>query len=350
MSDGSSVGVAMTTERTWVTDANFTVYTGGSYLNCGQNIMLTLKNRLVASGGWAVIGSSDGVANYEYDGVTGGGSYGGDSTGPYDVWADIGDVRRQEDGSGPGWVLMQSATFYGSTLYLVLSMEGTSDSSSNGYMSVCEVAPTLHPDNPLTFLPVEVSTPLRRTRRQFFLMYSGTYTTRGYLSMCPEDGSFVFAMNLTIRTYWTGLISCNRVDPNTSPEGYIGAVIGMAGGNNTFGTATVGNAFKIPSGNIFSEELMEADVYPILPYRYNGVDVMNIDLNTVDCDGEASLFPFYISVEADEQKCGMFGRLVDCWIAPRGLDDGDTVPTGTPEYFTFGYVMFPGDTVPLVGP
>lgn len=342
----------MSTEKTWVTVSNFTVYTGSSYLNCGQEIMYQLKNHLVASGGWTVYGSSDGVANYEYTGVTAGGSYGGGSTGPYDVWADSGDARRAADGSGPGWVLLKGPTSEGWTPYLVLAMEGTSDSLDNGYIALCADPFQLHATSPLLYLPSvpEGSSSGSISRKTFYTMYSGTYTTRGYLSMCPEDGSFAFALNLTIRTFYTNMIMCGKVDPiSTSPD-YLPYAIGM-GGDNGFGTYY--KYFAVVSGEYSQPEYQIYASYA-RPYRYNNTDVLVTDLPTVDCDGEVPLFPFYVCHPfkrvTEEQAASLFGRLQDFWIAPTGLADGDSVPSASTEYFKCGYWMFPGTAVPVVGP
>jgi len=344
----------MATEKTWVTDANWVAYTGGSYLNCGQNLLLKLKNKIVASGGWTVVGSSDGVSNYEYEGVTGGGSYGGDSTGPYDVWADIGDVRRAADGSSPGWCLLKGPTSDGWTMYLVIAMEGTSDSTDNGYLALADKNWLLHPDGAILYLPVadpDAKT-VSITRRKFFGMYSGTYTTRAYLSMCPADGSFFLSHNLTIRTYWTGFIHVAKLDPTTVPSGWPPWFIGIHGdGIAIYDSAAYWKVFT--SDEWCDPSLIEVAMWA-KPYRYNNVDIMNTDLSTVDCNGEAALFPFFVCVPREisnlEYNSAAYGRVQDGWIAPRGLTDEDTVPSASPEYYKCVYWMLPGDTTPQVGP
>jgi hypothetical protein len=341
----------MTTEKAWTTIPSYDIYTGSSYLSCGQSVMLDLKNRMVSTANWTVIGSSDGVSNYEFEGVTGGGSYGGASTSPYDVWANRADVRRAVNGSGPGWCLLKHE-FEDTTSYVVLAMEGISDSGgNNGYYAVSEEEFEL-PADPLLSLPTSSST-VEFHRTSFFVMFSGTYTTRGYFSG-SSDGSFFYALNLTIRPAFTGFFMFSRISPESRIPGTPNHVIGLGVDSSGPVSSESESYFRIPFGSYFSPELQKQGTAALV-YRGSSTKVMDVDLDPTDCDGEVVLFPMYAVINSEsstlEYKGGLYGRLQDFWIGPFSLNDGDTFPlAGPPEYFKFGLWVVPGDSVPIIGP
>lgn len=315
---------------------------------------MQLKNHLVSDGGWRVVASYDGASNYEYEGVTGGGSYGGSSTGPYDVWADTGDVRRVANGSGPGWVMLESPTSeaYGK-FHILLAMEGTSDISC-GYFACCnekllEPVPNYLPTFPSGSKHVYYS------RSSFYLMYSGTFTTVGYLSCCQEDGSFVYMNRNTVRTFQTGYFMFSTLDLNTVPENVMPIAIGLESGNGIIDSLYSPN-WKGDETAGWPEESSNYYVSGGLsfgwPTRDSGTALLVTDYNPTNFEGDVQLFPLYLLIINEynnkENVRGLLGRVPDFFICSTVLKD-DTKDVlvdgvGNIEYLKAGdYLLIPGD-------
>jgi hypothetical protein len=341
----------MSTEKTWVTNANFDLYVGSDRAVYCQTILMEIKNRLVASGGWTVVGSSDGVG-YEYSGVTGGGPYGGDSTGAYDMWEATSDIPLAADGSGPGWCLLRGPVYQGEPVFMLLAREGTTYTAGQ-WLKVADVNWLPNPDDPTQWLPIEGTnaTVVGFERHVGYYNAAGTFTRRAYLSMCPETGAFFLALNMSTKTFWTAFYSFMRVDPTSKPEGTPGFAVGM-GGQNGF-TSYYEYHWRGPTQTQFpgvnTDFLTWSD-----PMRATNVQVLVTDIAPLNCDGEADFFPFYLSTPSEisnvEYKRAVFGRGIDFFIAPPSLNDGDSVPSASTEYYVFGFWMIPGDTVPVLGP
>ena len=345
-------------EKTWQTDPNFTIATTSSYLVMGQSIMMALKNRMVANAGWTVVGSADGV-RYEYEGVTAGGVYGGDSTGPYDVWESIGVIQRQPDGLGPGWCILKSPAGKHGPFYALIAMEGTSDLSQNGFTWYSNQNWELHPSTPIIYLPTRASGAVvhGRSRYDFFLMYGGTYTTRGYFSGAPEDGSFIFALNLTLRTYFTGLQMFHVMD-YAHPDLPMPTCSYSQSSNNAWD-------YNVNADQFYAYHPRYASVYTGSPTGSSGTRcvatfpvyktsrIYNI-MSTTNYATEVDAFPLFLIAEEDTNESGrnaFIGRIPDLYNSPEGLNEADTMPSGgLPEHFKFGDWILPGDTTPSLGP
>lgn len=209
----------LTTEKTWVTEANYVVAAGDTTANATAKLLLDWKNKLCAHG-YVVVGSSDGT-NYEYEGETAGGAYGGDSTGPYDVWENYTDVLYKVDSSqGPsGWVLMRSPLSAAGQFWIILWRYASSTTVFKGYVGNTK-PPMRTPANELCpFWATGV--PWHNIGWNEGVYYaSGTSGCRNYLSICEDDGSFVF-LRQTIATgqYYHAMtafmvIPANQIPPN----------------------------------------------------------------------------------------------------------------------------------------
>lgn len=322
----------------------------------GQAIFYYVKNNLVAHGGWEVIGSSNGTGTWEYEGVTGGGSYGGGSTGPYDVWTTTTDIRLAQDGSSPGWAVLKGPTWEGSTPYLILSYEGTNDTQM--FMAGCGEKPELV-GGAAAYIPVAPAgiveyVEFRRTR----WFYSDNQQ-RGQLSICTDNGSFILVTDRIGSAGFNGIMAFVRLDPRREAP--------------TFALASGNDGSDISRADPFTQywkcwapvpQAWGEDVTPLIadtssvqwaePMRSGSTQVMLTDLGTVNGNGSVDPFPFYLAVYQEvsnlEYKGTIFGRVPDVWIAPYNLTTGDTAGEGgSVEYYVCGYWMFPGDTAPVVG-
>jgi hypothetical protein len=346
-------------EKTWQTDPNFTIATTSSALVMGQSVMMTLKNHMVSHAGWTVVGSSDGVSNYEFEGITGGGSYGGDSTGSYDVWADIGDVRRGVNGSGLGWCILKSPAGKFGPFYALIAMEGTDDDANNGYTWYSDTNWVPHPVTPLLYLPTRApgAAAHGRSRYTFILTYSGTYTTRGYFSGA-EDGSFLLTLNLTIRTWFTGLQMFHVMD-SAHPSTVMPTCSYSQSTNTTWTYTTNADQFYAHHpryDSVYTGDPTEGSgVRSVATFPQYMTTRIHSVMTTTNYASEVDPFPLFLASELDVAteetgRSSFVGRIPDLYSAPEGLNEGDTMPLASPEHFVLGNWLLPGDTIPLIGP
>jgi hypothetical protein len=346
-------------EKTWQTDPNFTVATTSSYLVMGQSVMMELKNHMVDEAGWTVVGSTDGTSKYEFQGVTGGGAYGGESTGPYDVWETIADIRRQPDGSGPGWCVLKSPDGELGPFYALIAMEGTADTGDNGYTWYANLNWVPDPSTPMATLPTRATGAAvhGRSRYTFFRMAGGSHTTRGYFSGAPEDGSFIFAMNWTLQVYFTGLQMFHVIDSAHPAEvmptcSYSHALTSVA----TYAThADYFYAYHPRYDSIYTgDPTTGSGVRCVSTYpQYQATAILLTPMPTTNFEGNVDPFPLFLIAESaatEEGRSTFVGRVPDLYSAPTGLDEADTMPSASPEHFQFGDWLLPGDTTPLLGP
>jgi hypothetical protein len=208
----------LSTEKTWVTEANYVVAAGDTTSNATAKLLLDWKNKLCAHG-YTVVGSSDGT-NYEYEGETAGGSYGGDSTGPYDVWEDYTDVLYKVDSSqGPsGWVLMRSPLSAAGQFWIILWRYASSTTVFRGYVGDTK-PPMRTPANEVcpfwaTGMPWH-----RIALNDSVYHANGTGGCRSYLSICEDDGSFVFLrQSISTGQYYQGMTAFMVLNSNQAPS------------------------------------------------------------------------------------------------------------------------------------
>ena len=326
-------------EKAWSYNANFAISTSGdSQLIQGQKILLALKDQLVAIGNWTVVGSADAV-DYEYVGITAGGSYAGNSTGPYDRWEGVGDLVRGAEGALHSWCILRSPLGTKGYVYFVLAYRGVSDLEGSFFY---------HPDipslgaDPLRNLPT--TTPVAGADGEFFVYNLTTDTQRGYLS-CSDDGSFVFATNSShISTVHTGLVMFHWLEPEEGEHpfratGYLRAATSWAYSDSS----AEFQSWHPDTGNSSAAVCtLVYDTNTVVLDTMSGVDSVDGLMAATSC------YVFTLG----EGAGNIAGRIADVYLCPNSLVTGDVAPAaGTPEYWSFsGIWWLPGNTVPTVGP
>lgn len=344
----------MNRELNWVFDMNVSLVTYGSYPTTpiSRAFLYYLKNVLVGLGGYEVVGSSANLgAQWEYQGVTAGGAYGGGSTGPYDVWTVDTDLDWASDGGSPAFALLKSPLWEGSRMYVLLGF-GSGDSwyapfwfaASNEMLELVGGGVVNYP------------VPIAGAEWVFWdssRVYYGTGSFIGHLSVCTDNGSFILASRRTVDSRLTGIMAACRCAP-----GYTSTIALASGQASNFDSI-----FELWWHCSSPQQVWDTDVSPTIagyqstqwaePMRRSGTIVMSTDLNTTNWAGRVESFPFYlINTKEDsnvEYKCGTFGRVPDLWVAPFGLADGDYVEAGGyAAYYVFGNWLIPGDGSPVV--
>jgi len=296
----------------------------------------------------------------ELTGTTGG-SYGGNSTGPFDVWEAIADIVHQPNGSSPGWCILKSPDGQHGPFYALLAMEGPADPVDGGYTWYSDRQWALRPSLPTAFLPVraEGAAAHGRSRYGFFQMAGGTQTTRGYFSGAPEDGSFIFAMNWTAYPNFTGLQMFHVLD-SAHPDGVMPTC--------SYSHSSIAVASYVVNADYFysyhprydtiytGDPTTGSGVRCVATYpQYETTPILLTPMPTVNFEGNVDPFPLFLIAENDtgaseDGRSTFVGRVPDLYSAPTGLNEADTMPSSGPEYFQLGDWLLPGDTTPLLGP
>lgn len=216
--DAPIAAVAIPTEKVWVTEDQYDLGAGSSTEVASRIIHLDWKNKLAAHG-WTVIGSSNGTI-YEYEGETSGGVYGGDSTGPFDVWASQTDVKYRDSdlGQGPsGWVVLRSPLSIHGQFWLIIWIYASWYADLRAYVGAGKPALRTPATELCPFFVGE--TPWHYLASNEGVWYdTGTSGVRNYFSVCEEDGSFVFMRQTKTTSYWNAMtifmvMPADRVPP-----------------------------------------------------------------------------------------------------------------------------------------
>lgn len=339
-------------ELDWEFDPNHILAaTGAAAITTTRAHLMYVKNQLVALGGWEVIGSSRSSGSvWEYEGVTGGGVYGGSSTGPYDVWEDVAALNRAADGSSPAFAVLCGPTWNGVTPYLIIGFEGTSDAQA--YIAACDEKPELV-GGAVAYLPngPEGSEFVERARQEWYL---NTNQQRSQFCVSPTNGSFFLVTNNASLTYFTGFVGFWRTDPRWGPPNFsVGG--GKAAYNELYYYYLYWDFPTAPDQpwNMSTPGAVDGNVQWAEPYR-GSTRIMTTDLNTVNCFGNVEPFPLYFvsqwQVDNVEYKSSLVARFPDMWASPQGLLDGDTMSVGgSIAYMTVSYWLVPANTTPLMG-
>lgn len=343
----------LATTKAWTTVANYLIGGGGeSSLNTTRRLLLDMKNKLVAYAGWTVIGSANGTI-YEYEGDTGGGSYGGDSTGPYDVWEDYLDIVWRDSDSGQGissWAVLRSPLTAAGQFWLLLWHYSSNDYYIRSY--AFGVKPTLR-DPPLELAPFVTSGQPWHYVVNNIQLWDYINTSNGcrtYFSGCPSDGSFIFARQSPSRgTYWSAMQMFHVVTEDTSE-------------NWTMKSVGYGQCWTIyPDGRILSgfychlpeEGHVAAAMCNVIWDSAGGTSAMVTMDATDGLTNETAAFPAYVQTnQYSGNSCGgsvIVGRLTDIFLSPTAVGRGAMAPEQSPyKYMSFeGYFWMPGDVEPV---
>lgn len=340
------VPVSLTTEKTWTTTANYDTAWGGSDVALGQGILMDWKNKLTTIG-WTVIGSGNSTV-YEWSGSTGGGSYGGQSTGPFDVWASTTDIVWANTNPAPvGWAVLQSPVTESGQFWLVLTYY--SSFGCYGRIFAANAKPTLAA-TPLTDYPRPSTNEwFWLVANEYFCRPFGASSVRSYFSGCAADGSFIFYRQSLNDTYWyhsqqLHVLTTNEAEPDNLPMRCVGLYWQY--------TATIQQqwqdwrAYDPESGSVYGLKPVGWGYYPT-------TQVLN--LYTEDYLRGVQVIPVILvrDIPGYTSTAGMMGyplcRIPDIYIHPSGtVTQGSQAPLqGTPTYISTGALWFPGDTVPV---
>jgi hypothetical protein len=338
----------LTTEKTWVTEANYVLAAGDTTANTTAKLLLDWKNKLCAHG-YTVVGSSDGT-NYEYEGETAGGSYGGDSTGPYDVWEDYTDVLYKVDSSqGPsGWVLMRSPLSTAGQFWIILWRYASSTTVFRGYVGntkppmrtpANEICPFWSAGMPWHYISVN----------EGVYHASGTSGCRSYLSICENDGSFVF-LRQTIATgqYYQGMTAFMVLDENRAPSiGQKSVVYHYIWGTTRDNTRWARFNMYLSGATNLRWNM------PLIPC-YTGVTSTRAVLQ--DYYSNYSVYPVWVYAGPQDATYDTYfgnqllmGPIPDMFIAQDATPNGSCAPEKPPYRYVCVEGMFwvPGDTEPV---
>jgi len=303
-------------QKSWSYYTNFAISTGGdSQLVQGQKILLALKDRLVATGGWTVVGSSDAV-DYEYLGVTAGGTYSGSSTGPFDRWESVTDLVRGAEGALHSWCILRKLGT--DNIYFVLAYRGASDVEGSFYFHPTK--PALGAD-PLRNLPT--ITPVVGSMGAFFVYNSTSDIQKGYLC-CASDGSFIFATNSShITDAYTGLVMLHWLEPEEGVEHPFPVVSYLRAAT----TWTYANSAASFQG--WHPEYGNSPV-TACTLAYDASTVVLDTMSGVDSvDGKMAAVPTYFFITGDGVG-SLLGRAADVYLCPSGLSTRDIAPDLNP--------------------
>lgn len=348
--DDYPVVSTLTTEKTWVTTANYDFAYGGSSIAQGQSLLMDWKNKMV-SVNWTVIGSGNSTV-YEYAGVTGGGSYGGQSTGPYDVWAATTDIVHNTSNPGAvGWVLLQSPVTASGQFYMVISYY-----SSQGYRArvyAANVKPPL-PGDPLTDYP-HISGVSSQwfwiLADEDFYRYFGSQPVRTYFSGCEADGSFIFYRQNLNEAYWYHCQQFHVLDADDvmSPDDFPMKAVGMIWTQ----TATITDQWQtwrfydpLGSGSANARAIGWARYTDARELELYDEDYLRQSIQSMP----TVLGRFPQNAYAATGVSGYpVARVPDIYPHATGtVSQGDQAPpTGTPKYISVGAMWFPGSVVPV---
>jgi len=341
----------LTTEKTWNTVANYVLGAGESSLTATRRLFLDMKNKLVAYAGYTVIGSCNSVV-YEYEGSTAGGSYGGDSTGPFDVWEDYTDLVWRDSDLGQGicsWAVLRSPLTAAGQFWILLWYYSSNDYYARIYAA--GVKPTLR-SPPLELVPFPTTGQPYHNLLLNAQLWDYVITTGGcktYFSGCPTDGSFFFARQSPARgTYWSALQMFHVVTEDIVSDWTMKSVgYGLCWTTNRDQRVLSGAYCWLPE---------EGAVYASLctyMWDYGTANTVPKSIDQTDAlTGDTVALPVYIQTRAGSitpsGSTVIVGRLSDVFLSPTGIAEGSMAPEQAPYKYTCleGYLWLPGNTEP----
>lgn len=331
-----------TTEKTWDTIVPADVV-WVSDADQGAGVLMHMKN-LLASHGWDVIGSCNSVV-YEWSGVTGGGSYGGQSTGPYDTWASNSDIIRYND-TAPGphsWVTLQSPATSSGQFWVTISYWSSFYYSIRMYAS--NAKPTL-PIDPINYYPTPSND------EYFWILEDGNFcrmtvgkAIRLYFSGCSTDGSFIFFSQSLNEAYWYHSQQFHVLTGNeTEAPDMVMRAVGLRW--------TVAHATSLSeSWVLYHPRFGRIGCCPLVWYYYPSGNTLENLYVTDALSNTTQSSPVWITPYSsdDNRISSIVCRIPDVFLCPSSTAaQGSPAPAlGTPKYINAGCVWFPGSVIPV---
>jgi len=329
-------------EKTWSVVESFVVSPAGDTQAVqGQKILFDQKNQLVAIAGFTVVGSSNGTV-YQYEGYTAGGSYGGGSTSPYDVWQTYSDVRFRSDPTGPiGWVVLRSPTTDKGTFYLTLVYYA----SSSSYLNRCGWI--LSSTKPLLIGDGAQNYPVPEQYTQFwdspFFHYVAGQGQRAYAAACVVDGSFYYLTNTQSLAVTTGVFLFSTLSDAPANSPAKAAIALTAGAAITVDTFQDDWRLVHPDG--------DNAVGNCLLLAYSSANTVFSLMTDIDqLDGSVWGMPMFLFAASPTRSDsvsgfgGAAGRAPDFYLVPAGIAKGSEVPAKAPcqLWSPIAGLLFPG--------
>lgn len=329
----------LTTEKTWVTTANYDLGAGQNTEGFGKLLLLDWKNKLAANG-WMVIGSGNSVT-YEWMGAT---------AGPYDVWSTVADVvfRDSDSGLGPlSWVTLQSPVTSEGQFWLTIAWYASTQEEVRVWVG--NSVPTL-PGDPLNAYPIASSDEWfwLLNDAQFFNFYSATEEVRTYFSVCAADGSFVFGRQTLNETDWN---ACQMFHVLAADE-YLLGDFPMRACAYGYYWATVWSPAHMAQWHAHIPGTPGDSLVGVV-LSLVGIVTREVNETTADAVGGASMVrPCVLVGRGVISSPGglqtILGRVQDVYLSNTSTARGSMAPYEAPHLFTNmeGYFWIPGDTEP----
>lgn len=326
----------------------------GGTLAARQRLVQFLKNWMVSHAGWTVVASKgfwSASYYYEYEGVTAGGSYGGDSTGPYDVWSHSGgDIATTR----VPWVMLKSPTSDVGTFYVLMGYDGTDATFSESFYFGVSDQMFLEPVGNALPLPAPGAGYAARPWADSFYSGGDNATYYLYFSGCADDGSFCLSVRRNTHVVvWSGLYLFSTLDlagasySNCMPITFMTLLPYTHGYSFSSALVSVNNHY-LPNWEVWTKQS------PKVRYPYRGDTVSGAvrmvgnfqNVGTVDfpldMDGKVYMYPAHVfrvtSVGYAQDSIGgpqdarpaYVGRMKDFYNAPdSGAVKGDVVVDGS---------------------
>jgi hypothetical protein len=350
----------MAREKNWNFNEALWSVGGDTQNQRGQKFLLMLKSWLVTYGGWRVIGSCD-TTVVEYEGITSGFPYGGESTGPYDCWEGVVDLIQQsaEGGSNFSWcVLLGPASAKGQP-YFVIAYLGSDSQYGTFYF---------HPNKPSVGVTPMNTVPTTVPFRGFghsntqAWVYTGDTNElqRAHLSASGVDGSFVLLTSATNSSRYTGLFMFHMLAQDDALNSNWWAFPATSYlHTNTSAWAWLSETCQFRCNHPDWPQTSQVAAV-CAPYYGAGTRMLATMTGADAVDNKMAAFPAYLfcageSAAQDGEGMGaIIGRVEDMFLCPEGLANGDTSSTvglTSDEYFCFESLWWlPSASSPEYGP
>jgi hypothetical protein len=326
-------------------------YGASTHEGARRSSMQAVKNLMVSHAGWTVVASRGlilAAMKYEYEGVTPGDSYGGESTGPYDTWESTSSILHNAS-----WIMLKSPTSAAGTFYMLLGQYGGGINLDRAHY--IGVSDQMFQEPVGSDLPLPaVGSRYGAASKSLMLITAGSALTYyAFFSGCSDDGSFIMGIR---RSDWTlafaGFYMFSTLDLKTVPAGCMPAVwsgiVFISNQYGQFASDMMGwSGLAIPNWENWVKQSPRTGP---APYPYQGVGLVHPQRGTTnllqsdmpfDFEGKAVLYPAHFvrprfnnysdgsTGGPAGQMCGYLGRAPDFFPAPlAGNTLGDVLTDG----------------------
>lgn len=348
-------------EKNWSSSqSTFTVGSPSGTLSARKVMVQRLKNWMVSHAGWTVVASKgfwDGSYYYEYEGVTAGGAYGGDSTGPYDTWSHYGS---EIEATRKSWIMLRGPTSSVGTFYVLMGYDGTDVNLNYCFYFGASDQMFLEPVGNELPLPAPGAGYAAKSWMNSFFSGGDNATYYLYFSGCEEDGSFCLTTRRNSHTVvWSGVYLFSTLDTAGASYTNCMPIVFCAYSESVYCMSTDLTSL---SGHLANWVDWSVKQNPKVVYPYNGTaiavatraassfqNVGSVDF-PFDMDGKVYMYPAHVVRTAgvgyaqggvggtQPARNAYVGRMKDFYVAPAtGVVKGDVVVDnyGLTKYYYF---------------